>query len=242
MDARKLAETLGNLQARYTQAYVEGWENYWKLVSEMSRNQGSIPEAQKRYYEYVTKQAPAAVGKLMETSVEYYAAVLDAGTQITREFYGAMSKDRPKPADTAASQQQTQQQQSDPQRPRPASELVFEGHAGERPVRQFVVANKTGSALNVAFELSEFVSDTGERVREPADINPSTFTLEPGEEKILECHVPIATSFKQGTEYRSVLRATGLPEMQVILCVRSHGEATETIVAEEPKRSRRKKH
>ena len=45
-NSQKLAERIGEVQSRYVQAYLEGWEGYLSLVSDLVRNPGSPQDAQ----------------------------------------------------------------------------------------------------------------------------------------------------------------------------------------------------
>jgi len=196
METRRLTDALADFQKLSLSAYLENWQGYWEFLQAVARDPGSVP---------------TAYGRFASINVKNYQAVLDASVELTRSVFGdaAIAK-AAEPAPEAPPEPQT----------KPVRELVFEGAAGETAARQFVVANKTTNALDVTFEISEFASDDMRKVRVDVDVVPASFALQPGEEKIVECRIPINESFSDGGNYHAILRAAGLPEMRMMLTVR----------------------
>ncbi len=200
------ADALTNFERRCTSAYLDGWKSYWDIVADLAGNPASLPQ-----------KASAGYGKLVDATARYYKSVLDASVELANRLYqkpGQETLETPvveevaiaAPAAAAAA--------------KPLIEMSFEGAAGARPARRFLVANKTAASLNVSFELSELISGEGERMRLDAELTPASFTFAPGEERVVECLTPISSELVEGREYRAILRAIGLPDMQAILCVK----------------------
>jgi len=193
MATRKVTESLSDFQTESTRAAVESLKAYWEFWGEVARDPASFASAYSRYYSVNLKSCQA---------------VLDASVALGDRLFGAATGDK-------APQAGAEMAQSAPMR-----ELVFEHSEGETPARQFVVANMTPQMIDVSFEVSEFVSVGMEKVRAEVFLAPASFTLLSGEEKIVDCRIPIGASFREGSEYRAVLRAVGLPEMKIALVVR----------------------
>jgi hypothetical protein len=207
-----LADALTTFQARWSGAYLEGWKDYWGIVADLAGSPGSLP-----------RTVPAAYVKLVDASARYYKTVLDAGVELaSRILPGHEPSHQPshEPAKIEGA----------PVAPdKPLLEMVFEGVAGSKPARQFRVANKTSGPVSVSFELSELVSGEGERMRLDAELMPASFSFQPGEERVVECRAPVSASLVEGRPYRAILRAIGLPDMQVVLCVKRLGAQPEPV-------------
>jgi len=144
---------------------------------------------------------PAAYSKLAGIQLKSYQTALEASVALTENLFG-----KPPAAP--------------PPSPSEVRELLFEGQAGETASRQFVMSNRTGQPFDVHFEVSEFATAAMEKTRVEVEVLPAEFSLQPGEEKTVECRVPLIDAFVEDCDYRAVLRAPGLPEMQVVLTAR----------------------
>jgi hypothetical protein len=98
------------------------------------------------------------------------------------------------------------------------AELAFTGRAGEQAVRAFVVENKQPQAVDVSFEVSEFVAagDTA-RLRPALAIEPAEFHLEPGTEQVVTCRLTLDPGFAPHRPHDALLRVMGFPGMEVAL-------------------------
>ncbi len=196
MDYRMLADALSNFQKESVRATTEYWKGYWEFLGQITRDPGSFP---------------AAYGRYSELSMKSYKTVLEASVALTeRVFAKPAAAEAPAAAPGAAAEPAA----------RRLRELVFEGAGDETPARQFVVANKTAQAIDVSFEVSEFAAETSPQVRAEVVLVPAAFSLQPGEETVVECRIPLVAVFAGGVEYRAILRAIGLPEMQIALVVK----------------------
>jgi hypothetical protein len=98
------------------------------------------------------------------------------------------------------------------------AELEFVGQAGEDIGRAFVVENNQDQAVDVSFEVSEFVGDgSSSRLRPALAIEPATFRLEPGREQVVSCRLTLEPAFPANRPHQALLRVMGFPGMQVAL-------------------------
>jgi hypothetical protein len=198
MKERKLLDQFREFQSRSMRAYLEGWEGYWKFQAEVVRDPSAVP---------------AAYARLADVNLKSYKTVVDASVELAQHLFGA-------PDGTAPAEPAVADVPAEPAAPA-VKELVFEAAAGDTASRQFVVANKTDQPLDVAFEVSEFNGQDDRKFRAAVDLIPPTFTLAPGEEKIIECRIPLVEVFEAGQSSRAILRAIGLPEMSMVLTARA---------------------
>lgn len=191
-----LTEALSNFQKESARATTEYWKGYWEFLGQITRDPGSFPSAYGRY---------------SALSMKSYKTVLDASVVLTERVFAKTAAAKAPDAAPGAPAEPSA---------RPLRELLFECAGEETPVRQFVVANKTPQAIDVSFEVSEFAAETSRNVRAEVVLVPAVFSLQPGEETVVECRIPLTALFAGGVEYRAILRAIGLPEMQIVLVVK----------------------
>lgn len=207
-EAPRITEALSEFEKRYRGAVLNAVGGYWNFVADVIRDPACLP---------------SAYGKFAESNIGSYKDAMEASVDLTRSLYSF----KPGAAETE------NRQQTGNGAPAPApGELLFDGAQGEVASRQFVVANKTKDALEIAFELSEFQDAAGNKVRVEAEVEPAKFHLDPGAEKVVECRLPLVESFATGRDYRAILRAMGHPSMQVVLVVRTTAAAPKS---EEPR-------
>lgn len=100
----------------------------------------------------------------------------------------------------------------------PKVRLTFAGSPAAIVGQSFAIANKQAAAVDVSFELSEFVREGGApRVRVPVTFSPERFVLEPGSERVVECCVPLGAPLVPGSRYMAVVRIAGFPGMDIAL-------------------------
>jgi hypothetical protein len=98
------------------------------------------------------------------------------------------------------------------------AELTFTGRAGEQAVRAFVVENKQPQAVDVSFEVSEFVAaGDAARLRPDLSIEPDAFHLEPGTEQVVTCLLTLDSGFAPHRPHDALLRVMGFPGMEVAM-------------------------
>ena len=233
MQAREYIQSLGNLAVQYSEAWQKGVTQYYECVTRAGRGEGGAPSPGgliKRYLAYVQRDVPAAYLKVVESGMDFLSSTLDVGVELTNEFYKSVYE---QPADAQGG--------TVANGPPPATDLVFEGAAGQTVSRSFIVANKTANAASVGFEISEFVShDESQRVRAMVELTPSAFELQPGEEHVVNCRLPLTSDFRPGQPHHAVLRVTGFPHMDVTLLAIVTGEEI-SAEPQEPKRGAKKK-
>lgn len=98
------------------------------------------------------------------------------------------------------------------------AELEFAGRTGDEVARAFVVENNQAQAVDVSFEVSEFVGDDGAACVRPAlAIEPAGFHLEPGKEQVVTCRLTLEPGFAPHRPHDALLRVMGFPGMEVAL-------------------------
>lgn len=172
------------------------------------QNLAGLPQ---RYAEFLRTEAPAALQKLSELSLNYYREVWTVGLNLSQNFYRNLFN-------------ATQTNESSCVA---AQELIFEGPVNSAVTKAFLVSNTTAQAAQMSFELSEFVRDDGaETVRVEARLVPASFELNAYGQRAVECTLPLPDLFRLGQEYRAVLRVVGFPQMQVSLLARTTAAGT----------------
>jgi hypothetical protein len=206
-------EQLRELGTRYMNESMRAWERYTQAVSDAASGRINTDDMRQRFNRFAQDEGADFIRRMIKTNMDYYMALLDTGMGFTNRMYEAIFEQQrgvkveeegvTKRTSTAAGG---------------ASELHFSGPAGAKPKQAFVVANHHADAVDVSFEMTEFLSEDGMvRARIPASFDPDRFTLAAGEERIVECTLPMHVDLKPGQSYSSLVRVKGFPEMAVRL-------------------------
>lgn len=157
---------------------------------------------------------PAFARQLMALNLAHYSKLLNSYAELTNGIINAVFQGSEATATASAPTAAT----TPPNATR--VELVFSGVIGESVSQPLAIANKKAEAIDVAFELSEFVSENGaSRFRVPVAFVPEAFALSPGAERIVECRVPFVEAFVPGTRYMALVRVVGFPGLETALIV-----------------------
>jgi hypothetical protein len=221
MSKDKLADALGNLESQMVESWRSGWNSYLRLVTDVARNPSSLSEAQKNYWNYLSRTAPRDFLKVVEAGTLCYTAIAESGSELASQFLKRAS------AATDAPDADSKRTAPSEKPPAAVSEFTFQGYEGETTGRQFLVTNHSAQAVTITFVVSGFVSAAGESASIPTEFDPSEFSLAPGEEKVVACRLQIPSSLPPGIEYCAQLSATDLPALSVRLRVRSLGPRAE---------------
>ncbi|MGR8931911.1 MAG: hypothetical protein ACU836_14860 [Gammaproteobacteria bacterium] len=102
-------------------------------------------------------------------------------------------------------------------------ELPVRARLGETVIARFQVDNNLPSAMNVSFEISDFVGQAGLPISTAAvKFNPVATSLNPGELRVIELTLHVSPAlFQEGQRYRSTIRVCGCSgrEIDVVLDV-----------------------
>jgi hypothetical protein len=114
-----------------------------------------------------------------------------------------------------------------PEEPRPQGKaagpaaLVLEGAPGVTAVGAFLVTNRLEHAVQTSAELSELVSDAGERARLACRFEPGQIALASEHQQIVRLGVLIAPELRPGTSYRGTIAMANLPGTRIAVLVRA---------------------
>jgi hypothetical protein len=144
----------------------------------------------------------------LNLSIDYYARLSDQSIQYLNAVVGlaeeALGRGPPPAAAT-----------------RPDAEIRVSGARGQRLVVPFQLDNATGQRSSVSLAADDLHGDRGGKVAGHAvGFEPTAFTLEPGEQRIVEARVMLDKAFEPGDTYRTTIRVAGFPGREVRLAVR----------------------
>jgi hypothetical protein len=221
---------LKNLEGQVVESYVDGWKSYWKLVTDVARDPGSLQSAQNEYLTHIAQSAPNQVSKTLQAGAQLYGALIQSGGQIASQIYTQTAQEFQR-ATNVATEAVSEAATSGAHTATP-SEFSFEGFVGETIGKRFLVANKSLQPVTVALAVSAFVPEPVDTSLH-MDFVPQTFALAAGEEKVVECRVTIPATLASMTVFRAVLSAAGVPSLSLGLNVKSLGER-EVVIEDAP--------
>lgn len=213
MSADTCSAKITELASRYVSDNLRLWQRYGEGLRRVS--EGAIPRGDSAAAPGAARtDIPTVARQVMQLNLAHYSDLLNTYAEFTNRILTTVF-DAPGPA--------PDQSAPPPSAAAPAGtrmELVFSGMTGESVSQSFAVANKKAETIDVAFELTEFVSEDGStRFRAPVTFVPDVFTLSPGAERVVECRVPLIPAFVHGTRYMAVVRVTDFPALETVLIV-----------------------
>ena len=227
---KTLADALKNLEGQVVESYVDGWKSYWKLVTDVARDPGSLQSAQREYLTHLAQSAPNQVSKTLQAGAHLYGALIQSGGQIASQIYTQTAQEFQRATNVAATA--VSEAATNGAHAASTSEFSFEGFVGETIGKRFLVANKSLQPATVALVVSAFSPEpSGTSLQ--MDFVPRTFTLGASEEKVVECRVTIPATLVPMTVFRAVLSATGIPSLNLGLNVKSLGDR-EVLIEDAP--------
>jgi hypothetical protein len=94
------------------------------------------------------------------------------------------------------------------------------GARGQRLIIPFVLDNSTGQPVKASLAADDMVNARGGTVAGQAiSFDPTAFTLEAGEQRVVEARVTLDSAFGAGETYTTTLRVAGFPGREVRLAV-----------------------
>jgi hypothetical protein len=206
---------ISELAARYVSDNLRLWQQYGEGLRRVS--EGAIPRADTAARAEVPRSdIPTFARQLMQLNLTHYSELLNTYAEFTNRILTTVFQAPDAPSVTSAAATPSPA-------PAPAGariELEFTGVTGESVSQSFAVANKKAEPIDVAFEVTEFVSENGaSRFRAPVMFAPDVFVLSPGAERIVECRLALTPAFVPGTRYLALVRVIGFPALETALIV-----------------------
>ncbi|MFN2510844.1 MAG: hypothetical protein ABR568_05300 [Pyrinomonadaceae bacterium] len=93
--------------------------------------------------------------------------------------------------------------------PAPVS-MVLEGEVGRKALGVFLVENGFPRAVSASATASAFVDDDGNEINPTVEFEPSSITLEPGEQVLVKVLATIEKDMPAGVRYRGEIGVPGL--------------------------------
>ena len=221
MESQDYQARLTDLTARFMEQNLRIIERYGELVTRLASGQASGAHLTSQVTGFARSAGSDFMRDLMQLNINYYSLLVDMSADFTNRLFDAMlSTGQPRAASAASTAPPT----APPAPARAPSgmrfELAFSGLVGETVSSPFVVQNKKEQTTNVAFEITEFISENGAtRFRSSVEFVPSEFTLEPGAERVVECRIRLTPSFVPGQRYMALVRVLNFPGMDIGLVV-----------------------
>ena|GEM_PF-2239436 len=217
-----LAGVLKNLEDQVVESYLDGWKNYWKLVTDVARDPASLPSAQKQYLTHIAETAPNYFSKTFQAGVQVCGALIQSSGQFANQIYTQTAQDLQSASNAAAKATITIASNASQATPPTLSEFTFEGFVDETLSRRFLVSNNSLQPVTVALDVTNFTPDPGDASLK-IELIPETFYLGTNEEKVVECRLAIPASLAPMTEFHATLSAPGIPSLNIRLNVKSLG-------------------
>ena len=237
--ATDTARSVTDLTSRYVEDNVQLWSQYAEGLRRVSEGVLSRP-ASGRPGGTGSPDFAERARDLVHLSVTHYSKLITTYADFASRFVTTVLEPASRSAPPAG--RMPEPSGTGGARPPLANvELTFTGAPGETASQSLVVSNRRAAAVDVAFELTEFVSEDGNsRFRAPVQFVPDRFVLAPETERVVECRIEIGPPFLPGTRYMALLRIGGFPEIRTALVVAPLGTPrTEgLVVARRPGRGK----
>jgi hypothetical protein len=213
------------LASQYVSDNLRLWQRYGEGLRRVSES--AVPRGDAAASGAARSDIPTVARQVMQLNLAHYSDLLNSYADFTNRILTTVFQTpAPAPAAPTAPAAPAAAAASTPS----PMELVFSGTTGESVSQSFAVANKKAESIDVAFELTEFVSeDGGSRFRAPVTFVPDVFGLSPGAERVVECRVPLIPAFVPGTRYMAIVRVTGFPALETALIVVPLAATTEAV-------------
>jgi flagellar motor protein MotB len=224
---KSYTDQLWDMGKKFSEESSNAWERYTRMAN---NNPYSNPEQfRQRMSEFWQKETPDFMRRMMQLQMDYYMNVMQAGMEYNKAMLDSLFADQgcasdmkqeaatvnpnyPPPTQTPPSQTST------PQPAAQATDINLKGKAGTRLEQAFVMANREPNPVDVSFEISEFIAQDGTALDDvQVEFQPATFTLNSGDEVVVECKVSPDERFQTGTQYAAIARVVGFPNMMLRL-------------------------
>jgi hypothetical protein len=159
-----------------------------------------------------TVQFYSTLGKLAADCLETLLATT-AGTD------SGPNSDANVPTPVAVNQERTAT------KPAPVSMMVLEAEAGRKALGLFMVENGFSRAVSAAVTASPFVDDQGNEIKAMVEFQPTSVTLQPGEQSLVKVLASIHKNMPAGIRYRGEIGVPGLMGTRIPVVLERTAEA-----------------
>lgn len=183
----------------------------------------------------------------LEATVQFYSAMGELAVECvetllattTQSNSGATADGRFPPAPAAKKQAATAPDSA------PVSMMVLEAEAGRKALGVFLVENGFSRAVSAAATASAFVDEEGNELNLAVEFEPSSITLQPGEQILVKVLASISKDMPAGVRYRGEIGVPGLMGTRIPVVMGRTAEAkvpgaANALTASAPAAARRK--
>jgi hypothetical protein len=218
VNTKEYSDQLLKYGTRYLEDGFRAWERYLQSFNKAGA-EFKITDAQQRFTDFAFKDGAEAMRKLMHINYDYYMSLMNAYLEfsesaLNRSHQSAKGEVAPVATEGNEAISVT-----------PAThykhiDLHFSAKTRRLQKEAFVVANKNPADVDVSFEISELICEDGKTSTvAPVTFEPDHFTLNPGEEQVVECRLKLTKALKEGLQYVALTRVVGFEDLFVRLIV-----------------------
>ena len=169
--------------------------------------------------------------RLVELNLQYYRVVGKATVEYWRSLLSFATDQTPLKSmfdrAAAATQPTTANVRPAPAASASAAAAVLEAAAGEEAEGGFVVANRLSRHVTASFRISTFTDANGRVAAADVRVEPSTVSLAPGAQAIVQVKARIGDQLEIGTPYRGSISVPDLADAPIAVIVRRRAAAPE---------------
>ena len=143
----------------------------------------------------------------LEATVQFYSAMGEIAVDCVQTLLATTPESNPVVAKDGNIPSAAQ---SDNHAPAPLSMMVLEAEAGRKALGVFLVENGFSRAVSAAATASPFVDEEGNELKPTVEFEPSSITLQPGEQILVKVLVSISKDMPAGVRYRGEIGVPGL--------------------------------
>lgn len=208
--AQEIGKWIQELVTRAVREQVQTTQRYGELLQRVARGEVDPKTLRAESARFAREETARFARSLATLSISYFNTLLELSRTHNERFIeqvlGAATQ-----ADKAGAAPAT------PSRPHQI-EVDLHAPLGEEATGAFVVENRRTTTVEMSFLVSEFSATGAAPFRPPLQIEPPRLALEPGEEEIVTCKLPLLPDlFKLNKCYAARIAVSGGEPMQVIL-------------------------
>ncbi|MCZ7545135.1 MAG: helix-hairpin-helix domain-containing protein [Anaerolineae bacterium] len=217
MDDRETNDTrvwIQELIAHSAMEQMRVMQRFNEVLKRVARGDMNPQAVHEEITRFAQDEATHYIGDLTRLSLSFYSALLD----LSRDYNDRLLKQLTGPPPNHNANHEAHAAA-------PAQiEMPLQGVVGEDVVKTFVIESKRAEPVEVSFLVSEFIdADNTHTFRPPLQLQPSRFTLRPGEERAVTLRLPLlAGLFAPGQRYRATVVVRGYDDLELLLEVQTH--------------------
>jgi hypothetical protein len=236
-ELQDLGERIQQLIARSLEEQFRASQRYYEVMQRAGRGELLTKSVGEGYWRFVQEESTRYARNLATLSLDYYHTLIEMGRSYNDLFFDQVLGIRADATPASAAS-------AGPEAPLPRRvEIEMRAAVGAEATASFSLENNRDEPLEISFFVSDFVGPTVTAAfRPPLQIQPSRFTLAPGEERsvTLRLFVPVEC-FVPGQRYTATIMVRGYDHLELgvnLLVDTVPGTAPE--IAPRPKSERRK--